>query len=165
MARETHDDAPQNPLGYCQCGCGQKTTIIQYADAAKGRVKGQPDRFINGHNATNRAQVRYIEAPLGHDTPCWLWQLTTSDQGYGLERTRSGRMVKAHRVYYEAQHGPVPLGLQLDHLCRVRHCVNPDHLEPVTGAENVRWGLKTKLTPEIVRYIRGSAERQGGPRP
>lgn len=46
----------------------------------------------------------------------------------------------AHRVYYEARFGPIPAGLQLDHLCRNRGCVNPDHLEPVTCRENLMRG-------------------------
>ena len=50
-------------------------------------------------------------------------------------------------------HGPVPEGLELDHLCRIRHCVNPDHVEPVTCAVNVRRGDLTKLTEEQVRSI------------
>lgn len=45
-----------------------------------------------------------------------------------------------HRILYEVKHGPVPEGLECDHLCRVRHCVNPDHIEPVTKRENQRRG-------------------------
>jgi hypothetical protein len=153
-------DAPASRTGLCQCGCGAATLLIRHTDRAKGRIKGQPNRFVNGHNATNRKKARYIEILMGHTTPCWIWQLSTSDQGYGLERTLSGKLARAHRISYEALNGPVPPGLQLDHLCRVRNCVNPDHLEPVTPAENVRRGLKTKLTQEIVRYIRLSPEKQ-----
>lgn len=69
-------------------------------------------------------------------------------------------MALAHRVYFEEYVGPIPADEQLDHLCRVRCCVNPNHLEPVSGAENVRRGAKTKLTWEIVREIRASAEKQ-----
>lgn len=68
---------------------------------------------------------------------CWLWQGARDVDGYGL--LRSGRpMRRAHRFAYEAVIGPIPKGLQLDHLCRVRNCVNPAHLEPVTGRENLR---------------------------
>lgn len=67
---------------------------------------------------------------------CWLWMGLKNQYGYAMY---SG--VSAHRLTYEALVGPIPHGLQLDHLCRVRHCVNPAHLEPVTHAENVRRGL------------------------
>lgn len=51
-----------------------------------------------------------------------------------------GERKVVHRIAYELLVGPIPDGLQLDHLCRVRNCVNPDHLEPVTGQENMRRG-------------------------
>jgi len=58
-------------------------------------------------------------------------------QGYGV-MTVNGKAVGAHLVYYRRHKGAVPKGLQLDHLCNTRLCVNPDHLEPVTFAENIR---------------------------
>jgi len=68
---------------------------------------------------------------------CWLWPGATSD-GYGQIGIGQGERVYVHRLAYELLVGPIPQGLQLDHLCRVRHCVNPAHLEPVTGWENNR---------------------------
>jgi hypothetical protein len=68
---------------------------------------------------------------------CWIWQGTRNNAGYGTMTIagRAGRM--AHRASYETFVGPIPDGLQLDHLCRERACVNPEHLEPVTARENV----------------------------
>ena len=63
---------------------------------------------------------------------CWLWTGRTHD-GYG--RYSGG---SSHRIAYELLVGPIPDGLELDHLCRVTQCVNPDHLEPVTREENIR---------------------------
>jgi hypothetical protein len=67
---------------------------------------------------------------------CWSWLGTKNSDGYGVVRVDGRPMRGVHRVMYEAMRGEIPSGLQLDHLCRVRHCVNPDHLEPVTGREN-----------------------------
>jgi hypothetical protein len=70
---------------------------------------------------------------------CWVWTAGKNQDGYG--RFQVGRKpTSAHRVAYELSVGPIPDGLQLDHLCRVRDCVNPAHLEPVTQQENIRRG-------------------------
>lgn len=71
---------------------------------------------------------------------CWLWQGVTSS-GYGRVLPPKGkRRALAHRLFYEILVGPIPDGLTLDHLCRNRVCVNPDHLEPTTLTENIRRG-------------------------
>lgn len=67
---------------------------------------------------------------------CWLWTAYVGPEGYGRIRW-NGRQPVAHRVVFELLVGPVADGLQIDHLCRVRRCVNPAHLEPVTPLENV----------------------------
>jgi hypothetical protein len=81
-----------------------------------------------------------IVAKIDAAGPCWLWTASTF-QGYG-QAYLGGRKWKAHRLVWELLVGSVPDGLELDHLCRVRRCVNPDHLELVTHAENVRRGLR-----------------------
>jgi HNH endonuclease len=71
-------------------------------------------------------------------TGCWEWTASLLSTGYGQFRSggRGSKMYKAHRYAYEAYIGPIPDGLQLDHLCRNSRCVNPHHLEPVTALEN-----------------------------
>ena len=70
---------------------------------------------------------------------CWLWTGSINNAGYGrIARSGDGVGGLAHRISYELEAGPIPAGLEIDHLCRVRACVNPAHLEPVTRAENVR---------------------------
>lgn len=83
----------------------------------------------------------YIEAFASHihfepNSGCWLWAGADNGVGYGKFRGKY-----AHRISYEMNRGPIPNGMHLDHLCRVRCCVNPSHLEPVTNAENARRGL------------------------
>jgi hypothetical protein len=68
---------------------------------------------------------------------CWLWNGRPGRNGYG-RISIGNRVLYVHRVSYEHHVGPIPAGLTIDHLCRVRLCVRPDHLEPVTRAENTR---------------------------
>ena len=74
------------------------------------------------------------------DAPCWLWTKAKQKKlGYGI-LTRNGKHWLAHRYMWTIMRGPIPAGLTIDHLCRVRHCVNPQHLEVVTMRENNRRG-------------------------
>lgn len=75
-----------------------------------------------------------------HLGPCWIWTRAKDSKGYGA--FNDGEKVwRAHRFAYVHSVGDVPEGLSLDHLCRVRHCVNPTHLEPVTTRENLLRGM------------------------
>lgn len=79
---------------------------------------------------------------------CWLWS-SALFQGYGIFSLRRGKTIRAHRLAYELLVGPIPDGLEIDHLCYVRRCVNPSHLEAVTTQVNVkranarRWAAAT----------------------
>ena len=74
----------------------------------------------------------------GEGELCWPW-LAAIQSGYGYIR-QNGRPRLAHRVAYEHLVGPIPEGLDIDHLCRNRRCCNPLHMEPVTRSENVKRG-------------------------
>ncbi len=74
---------------------------------------------------------------------CWLWTASRDTTGYGCIRV-AGVLRVAHRVAFEMAFGAT--ALELDHLCRVRACVNPSHLEPVTHAENMRRGAWARKT-------------------
>lgn len=88
--------------------------------------------------------------PSWNGTPHWLWEGDTSRQ-YGryvdqsaYRATGEPQHFMAHRLAYELFIGPIPEGLQLDHLCRVKNCVNPLHLEPVTAQENKRREIQAR---------------------
>jgi len=72
-----------------------------------------------------------------NESGCWVWTAATNGRGYGVIGV-NGRQTYAHRLSYEIHVGPIPEGLAIDHLCRNRGCVNADHLEAVTTAENNR---------------------------
>ena len=150
------------PFGYCHCGCNQKTSLASQTARTRNLVKGQPTDYIRGHK-NRKSPVDYVIEDRGYKTPCWIWQLATDKDGYGQKKVK-GKQAKAHRHFYERKYGPVPAGLEPDHLCRVRPCVNPDHLEPVSVAENSRRGSNAVLTAAEVREIRSLSFSHRGDR-
>lgn len=136
--------------GLCQCGCKQPAPIAPQSSTRRGWVQGQPIRFIRGHNQARPADLRFWEyvnkgGPVPSHRPelgsCWIWTGGLRS-GYGAfsesGRRANPRQVGAHCFAYRLLVGPIPHGLELDHLCRVRACCNPAHLEPVTSSENKR---------------------------
>ena len=84
---------------------------------------------------------------------CWNWKGYIAPNGYGKVFWR-GRMWVAHRIIYAVLIEEVRLGMDLDHLCRNRRCVNPGHLEPVSRSENAHRGRGCKLSSAVVNEIR-----------
>lgn len=90
------------------------------------------------------------------DGGCWLWTGSRRGTGYGYISVGRRKNAPAHRVSYAINVGAIPNGLHIDHLCRVRHCVNPAHLEPVTCKENIIRG-------HVARGTRNPKVRTGLP--
>ena len=80
---------------------------------------------------------------------CWIWIGARTGEGYGMLGVgrRDQGNVGAHRFSYELLRGPIPPGLEPDHLCRMRWCVNAWHMQPVTRQENTLRGLRGRLRP------------------
>ena len=83
-------------------------------------------------NDVERIMRNVVVSPDG----CWQWQGKLTSKGYGRVNVH-GRTRRVHQLSHETFIGPIPEGLEVDHLCRVRHCVNPAHLEAVEHAENL----------------------------
>lgn len=105
-------------------------------------------------------RIRFLEKiRVDPQSGCWLWESALDFGGYGILWLGDGRSVRAHRFAYELLRGPIPEGLTLDHLCRVRRCVNPEHLDPCTAGENAR---RAPNAPYWVR-ARQTACKRGHP--
>ena len=96
-------------------------------------------------------------ARVAHDpaTGCWVSSFKPINTGYTMVSVGPGRFKLAHRFTYEYYRGPIPDGLELDHLCRNRLCCNPLHLEPVTRRENIARGTN----PFMLAHLTDTCKR------
>jgi hypothetical protein len=134
------------------CGCGERTAIATCTDKHHGWAKGEPKKFMPGHQR-RKSHLEYVIKDCGYETPCWVWQRSQNSDGYGQMRIH-GRLLRAHVVYWERENGPVPEGRDLHHRCEVPSCVNPAHTTPLSRSEHSQAGGRAKLSAVEVRAIR-----------
>lgn len=127
-------------MAYCACGCGQEVKKGYKWRYGHGGALALKQRARDPGKAFLRFQTKLTVLPDG----CWQWRGHRIRGGYGTFWW-NGRKIPAHRFAYEILMGPIPEGLEIDHLCRNRSCVNPQHLELVTSSENKRRGLQGVL--------------------
>lgn len=99
---------------------------------------------MRGTRAHTREQRFWMKVDRRGPDECWEWTGKKDNNGYGKMYDGGSidynKQYAAHRISWEINRGPIPTGLTIDHLCRNRGCVNPDHLEPVTSAVNTMRG-------------------------
>lgn len=117
----------------CECGCGQPAPIAKFSDATKGLVRGQPMRFIQGHNRRGaKVKRESIEVKMERLTEktegCWLWKGRRNHNGYGA-LTHNNTKWLAHRLAWVLANGvTLEKGVVVRHKCDNPQCVNPAHL-------------------------------------
>jgi len=122
--------SPPTDAGLCVGGC-----------MPKGQPKGQ------NYTLRERFDAKWTPEP---NTGCWLWSAALQGDGYGVFHDAL-RVKKAHRAGWELYKGPIPDGMVLDHVCRVRSCVNPDHLRVVTLEQNL---TENSISPTAVNAMK-----------
>lgn len=128
MVEITPDRRNPNPTEFCLCGCGEKTQLAPQTLRSKGWVRGQPKRYVRGHQR-RKSPVQYIVNP---ETGCWEWQMAHNGKGYGRISVGGGKQDYAHRVFWMHENGVIPSGMEIDHICHNRSCVNPEHLRAIS---------------------------------
>lgn len=117
----------------CECGCGKPAPIAKFSDATRGLVRGQPMRFVKGHNHRGvKPRLEPIEAKMERLTEktdeCWLWKGGRNRAGYGALTYNNTKWL-AHRLAWVLANGvTLEKGVVVRHKCDNPQCVNPAHL-------------------------------------
>jgi hypothetical protein len=115
--------------------CGGEFRRLRGLSHARWAAQRYCSRTCSNRAKGDRERGSWEIRDCGYETPCWIWTGGLNEHGYGKASVEN-RTVLAHRMVYEQEVGPIPDGLDLDHLCEIRACVNPLHVEPVTTGEN-----------------------------
>lgn len=120
---------------------------------------GRTKSWRRGRSAPSSDPATFWSRVHKNADGCWEWTGAINDRGYGVVWWE-GRSVGAHRAAWELAHGKIPRGLELDHTCRNRSCVRPEHLEPVTHPENMK---RAGIIPVVTRCRpEGTSRDEGG---
>lgn len=122
----------------CECGKGGKLRRGMCGACYARWLRQQPTSLKD-----RRTPEQRFWAKVQKTDSCWLWQGARTPKGYGQFAPHRSH-VYAHRYSYELENGPIADRMTVDHLCRVRNCVRPDHMEIVTRGENARRGATPK---------------------
>lgn len=121
----------------CVCECGKRRSVS--AGSLRSGISKSCGCAPN--KAPSDERVFFSKIFPVTESGCWLWTGAVDFSGYGTAFYKR-KQTRAHRASYEIHFGPIPNGLTIDHLCRVKCCVNPAHLEAVTLRENNLRGWK-----------------------
>lgn len=137
----TRNRKSKAPIKCLECG---KVRLLLHPELAGRACRACAALKASQHAAvaaSTPTETKFLTYAKKTET-CWEWSGHKYSNGYGA-LTHEGRQVLAHRWSFEHHVGPIPEGLVIDHLCRNKACVNPDHLEPVTSRENSRRAMRS----------------------
>jgi hypothetical protein len=138
--------------------CGKPFSVIPSARGKRRTCSFPCANALASARMQRDVRDRLMEKVVVNESGCWIFTGSINREGYGQIRC-SGRSVKAHRASYLVHVGPISDGLELDHLCRTRACVNPQHLEPVTHRENMVRGHSANFDEYRRKVATGKCRR------
>ncbi len=139
LSRAEWEASPIQPsLVFFRFGQRSSTSALKRVrlGARKGATMMDNISSVLGTRHRGTDEERFLQKFQKADSGCWEWRASVKSNGYG--QFRGGGHIYAHRFSYEMFVGPIPDHYEVDHLCLVRHCVNPEHLEAITLQENRR---------------------------